>query len=210
MVSESSSSDDDAERNPKPDPNSIDQSLDAIENQLASISMSQSVSEPDSESESDHGVKDETKELRNGSFNEIEQLRFHSSFSGEVSGVGEEVVEVKVEGQDEDEDEDEEEEQEQEVDVPEASSSRVWRNASEVEDVEAPSSPSSSGYAGERGSTSSTSGIEEINDNGSGIHEVENDGEFDAVSDSQTPWVPGKRQGDEVSPLFVIFIYYII
>lgn len=208
MVSESSSSDDDAERNPKPDPNSIDQSLDAIENQLASISMSQSVSEPDSESESDHGVKDETKELRNGSFNEIEQLSFHSSFSGEVSGVGEEVVEVKVEGQEEEEDE--EEEQEQEVDVPEASSSRVWRNASEVEDVEAPSSPSSSGYAGERGSTSSTSGIEEINDNGSEIHEVQNDGEFDAVSDSQTPWVPGKRHGDEVSPLFVIFIYYII
>lgn len=208
MVSESSSSDDEAERNPKPDPNSIDQSLDAIENQLASISMSQSVSEPDSESESDHGVKDETKELRNGSFNEIEQLSFHSSFSGEVSGVGEEVVEVKVEGQEEDEDE--EEEQEQEVDVPEASSSRVWRNASEVEDVEAPSSPSSSGYAGERGSTSSTSGIEEINDNGSEIHEVQNDGEFDAVSDSQTPWVPGKRHGDEVSPLFVIFIYYII
>lgn len=207
MVSESSSSDDDAERNPKPDPNSIDQSLDAIENQLASISMSQSVSEP--ESESDHGVKDETKELRNGSFNEIEQLSFHSSFSGEVSGVGEEVMEVKVEGQEEEE-EDEEEEQEQEVDVPEASSSRVWRNASEVEDVEAPSSPSSSGYAGERGSTSSTSGIEEINDNGSEIHEVQNDGEFDAVSDSQTPWVPGKRHGDEVSPLFVIFIYYII
>lgn len=206
MVSESSSSDEDAQRNPKPDPNSIDQSLDAIENQLASISMSQSVSEPDSESESDHGVKDETKELRNGSFNEIEQLCFHSSFSGEVSGVGEEVVEVKVEGQDEEE----EQEQEQEVDVPEASSSRVWRNASEVEDVEAPSSPSSSGYAGERGSTSSTSGIEEINDNGSEIHEVQNDGEFDAVSDSQTPWVPGKRHGDEVSPLFVIFIYYII
>lgn len=207
MVSESSSSDDDAKRNPKPDPNSIDQSLDAIENQLASISMSQSVSEPDSESDSDHGVKDETKELRNRSFNEIEQLSFHSSFSGEVSGVGEEAVEVKVEGQDEDEDE---EEEEQEVEVPEASSSRVWRNASEVEDVEAPSSPSSSGYAGERGSTSSTSGIEEINDNGSEIHEVQNDGEFDAMSDSQTPWVPGKRQGDEVSPLIVIFIYYII
>lgn len=183
MVSDSSSSDD-AERNPKPEPNSIDQSLDAIENQLASISMSQSVSEPDSESEPDHdGVKGGTMELRNGSLNEIEQLSSPSSFSGEVSGVGEEVeVEVEVEGQEQ---------------TPEASSSRVWRNAPEVEDVETPSSPSSSGYAGERGSTSSTSGIEEINDNGSEIHEVQNDGEFVEMSDSQAPWVPGKRHGDE-------------
>lgn len=177
MLSDSNSSSDD-DQNPKPDATSIDQSLDAIENQLASISMSQSVSE--FESESEHGMhEEETTELnhqdfRNGSLSEIDQLSLHNSVPEEVSR------------------------SEKDVDEPKASSSRLWTNAVEEEEVEAPSSPSSSGYAGERGSSSSASGILEVNNDGE-IDAVRNDGEFDEVSDSQAPWVPGKRHGDEVS-----------
>ncbi|KAL3530569.1 hypothetical protein ACH5RR_009891 [Cinchona calisaya] len=140
-----SRSDDDDDQNPNPNPNppSIDQSLDAIENQLSSISMFQ----PDSLSE----PRMESEELVNGSFDEIEEL------PAKPAGVEEE---EKLK----------------------ASSSRVWTNASEMEEVESPSSPSSSGYAGERGS-SATSGID--------------NGDFDRVPDSLVPWTPGKRHGDE-------------
>ncbi|KAL3518384.1 hypothetical protein ACH5RR_020973 [Cinchona calisaya] len=159
-------------------PPSIDQSLDAIENQLASISMFQpdtllepgSEPEHESESESESGVNDEIREeLVNGSLNKIEEL---PEKSARVEVVEEEVEEEKLK----------------------ASSSRVWTNVSEMEEGEVSPSPSSSGYAGERGS-SVTSGIEED------VKDDDDDGNddeiVDGVTDSQAPWTPGKRHGDE-------------
>ncbi|CAN6556976.1 unnamed protein product [Malus baccata var. baccata] len=70
----------------------------------------------------------------------------------------------------------------------------VWARTNSELEVDGPSSPSSSGYAGERGSSSASSGA------GSGVDEileVRNDEIADGFSDSQTPWVPGKRHVDE-------------
>ncbi|PRQ33543.1 putative vacuolar fusion protein Mon1 [Rosa chinensis] len=66
------------------------------------------------------------------------------------------------------------------------------RSNSELE-ADGPESPSSSGYAGGRGSSSASSdgsGIDEI----AAVSDVE---VVDGVSDSQAPWVPGKRHVDE-------------
>lgn len=165
--------------NPNPNPHSIDQSLDAIENQLAAISMVQpdSLLEPEPESESESGVNHEIREeLVNGSLMEIEELPAKSAMVEEEVEEGEEEKEEKLK----------------------PSSSRVWTNVSEMEEGEVPSSPSSSGYAGGRGS-SATSGVEEEDGNDDEIVQVRNNGDFDGVADSQAPWTPGKRHGDEVS-----------
>ncbi|XP_050370517.1 vacuolar fusion protein MON1 homolog [Argentina anserina] len=69
----------------------------------------------------------------------------------------------------------------------------VWAGTNSEVEVEAPESPSSSGYAGGRGSSSASS-------DGSGIDEIaemRDEEVVDGVSDSQTPWVPGKRHVDE-------------
>lgn len=177
-----SSSDDDRNHdpdpnpNPNPTPNSIDQSLDAIENQLASISMSQPVT--DSETELDFDApgtsqlnREQLKELRNGSFHE------------------------------EIEDADGEEEPTFGNLLAEASSSRagsstlIWRSNSEADETDALPSPSSSAYAGERGSSVSSSRGSGIGDE---IREVGNDDSGDGASESNMQWTPGKRHGDEV------------
>ncbi|CAI9105076.1 OLC1v1003926C1 [Oldenlandia corymbosa var. corymbosa] len=152
---------------PKRNSTSIDQSLDAIENQLASISMFQpdSLLESEPEPEPVPELEVSKEELVNGSVNVIEEL----------PAKNEEGESLK------------------------ASSSRVWTNASEeVEEMEAPPSPSSSGYDGGRGS-SATSGIEDANDddNDGEIVEVRSHGDSVGASDSQAPWTPGKRHGDE-------------
>lgn len=114
----------------------------------------------------------------NGSVNEIEELPAKSS-----SGVpvGEDNEEKKLK----------------------ASSSRVWNNVSEAEEVEAPPSPSNSGYDGGRRS-SATSGIEDANEviDDENV-QVRSRGDSVGASDSQVPpWTPGKRHGDEVSVFF--------
>ncbi|RAL40195.1 hypothetical protein DM860_008335 [Cuscuta australis] len=159
----------DPERNPNLTPNSIDQSLDAIENQLASISMSQS--ELDLETELDFGAheKSQLKEVRNGSYKQ----------ETTDSGAEEETALRNAHA--------------------EASSSRegsafIWRSNSEVDETEALPSPSSSAYAGERGSSGSSSRGSGIGDE---IHEVGNHDSADGVSECNAQRAPGKRHGDE-------------
>ncbi|XP_073291810.1 vacuolar fusion protein MON1 homolog [Primulina huaijiensis] len=162
-----------------PNPDSIDQSLDALENQLASISISSnppSMTLDDDEVEEDEKVEESVERINisNGPLNgeirgnevedEIEEKQIGGMSMAETSGVIKE------------------------------SSSLPWRNISEGEETELPLSPSSSGYAGERGSTS---GGDEINDDDDGdeneIREVRNDG----VVGSQEPFISGKRHPDE-------------
>ncbi|KAL3653030.1 Vacuolar fusion protein mon1 [Castilleja foliolosa] len=182
--SSSSSSTAGDDRTPNPDPNpepnqgSIDQSLDAIENQLASISIS---------SRSPATIDDE--ELVEG---EEEQLSEQQKF-----GNGSLNEKTKAEGA---ADSIEEEHMEGDMNADEASGvigeshSSVWRNFVEADELEQPLSPSSSGYAGERGSTS---GGDEINDDDedgdNGIRKVANNGDLG----SRAQWVSGKRHPDE-------------
>ncbi|XP_075519917.1 vacuolar fusion protein MON1 homolog [Primulina tabacum] len=183
--SSSSSADSNYHQNPDyssdqdPNPDSIDQSLDALENQLASISISSnppSMTLEDDEEEEDEEVEEpvESISISNGSLNgeirgnededEIEEKQIKGVSMAETSGVTKE------------------------------SSSLMWRNILEGEEAELSLSPSSSGYAGERGSTS---GGDEINDDDDGdeneISEVKNDG----VVGSQEPFISGKRNPDE-------------
>ncbi|KAG8387672.1 hypothetical protein BUALT_Bualt02G0045700 [Buddleja alternifolia] len=174
--SNSSSSDSD-DGNPNSNAGNIDQSLDAIENQLASITMS-SRSPTTTFDEEEEVVEEEEEEeeqlldqlrITNGSLNE------KLGAEGVVDSVDDDYVESisKAESSG----------------VIKESSSSVWRNASEADEAEAPLTPSSSGYAGERGSSS---GGDEINDDDDEIGEVENDG----VSGSHE-WVSGKRHPNE-------------
>ncbi|KAH0762766.1 hypothetical protein KY290_018839 [Solanum tuberosum] len=170
MPSDSDLSDDDRKPKVGPSANSIDQSLDAIENQLSSISVGQS--EYESEADSDVEIKepslsnqDKLKELPNGLLNRNSE-----------ADTSEELPPINV--------------------VEDVSSSvPVWRNNSE--EMEAPASPSSSGYAGERGSSNASSrdtGIEEVDGE---ILEIGNGDSFDGGSNSQVQWLPGKRHGNE-------------
>ncbi|XP_058197270.1 vacuolar fusion protein MON1 homolog isoform X1 [Rhododendron vialii] len=178
----STSSDDSTSQNPNPNPNpnsaSIDQSLDAIEDQLTSISLAHPNDTVSDAAASSSSGEEVFKDAPNGSILEEENHKERSE--GEI-------VEEEVVG-------DEEEVRE---------GSLVWRRVNSEVDVDRPSSPSSSGYAGERGSSSggasSGSGIEEIGEDricdeaGNGRGEF-----FDGASDSQAPpWVPGKRHVDE-------------
>ncbi|KAA8544050.1 hypothetical protein F0562_021773 [Nyssa sinensis] len=174
----STSSNNSTDKNPYP--NSLDQSLDAIEDQLASIAVTQ----PD-------GVVDETssslgpfKEVANGSLDtDIHQ----ESTTGEIKeeSRGNQLREFSgVEFS-------------KEV-LASSSSGFVWRRTNSELEVDVPSSPSSSGYAGERGSSNATSasGIEELGVDE--ICELGKDDSFNGVSDLQaSSWVPGKRHLDE-------------
>ncbi|XP_073137429.1 vacuolar fusion protein MON1 homolog [Henckelia pumila] len=163
-------------------PDSIDQSLDALENQLASISISSNppsmTLEDDDEEEEDEKVEEPVERVNvwNGSLN------------GEIRGneVEDEIEEKQIGGRS----------MAETSGAIKESSSLVWRNISEGEEAELPLSPSSSGYAGERGSTS---GGDEINDDddddgdANENHEVKNDG----VVGSQGQFISGKRHPDE-------------
>lgn len=170
MPSDADLSDDDRKPKVGPSTNSIDQSLDAIENQLSSISVGQS--EYESEFDSDLDTKealpsnqDKLNELANGLLNQDSGA--HNSEELSRSNVLEDI----------------------------SSSTVVRRNNSE--EMEAPASPSSSGYAGERGSSNASSrdnGIEEVDGE---ILEIGNGDSFDRGSNSQVQWLPGKRHGNE-------------
>ncbi|KAL0417721.1 UNVERIFIED_CONTAM: Vacuolar fusion protein MON1 [Sesamum radiatum] len=162
--------------NPKPNANpvSIDQSLDAIENQLASISMSSRATVDDEEEVGEEeGQPVEQLKITNGSLSEeigeegatdsIEDEHIATSSMAESSGVIKE------------------------------SPPFVWRNNLEAHEVERPLSPSSSGYAGEMGSTSGGDEIIDDDEDGNEIREVGNDG----VLGSHEQWVSGKRHRDE-------------
>ncbi|KAL0369661.1 UNVERIFIED_CONTAM: Vacuolar fusion protein MON1 [Sesamum angustifolium] len=162
--------------NPKPNANpvSIDQSLDAIENQLASISMSSRATVDDEEEVGEEeGQPVEQLKITNGSLSEeigeegatdsIEDEHIATSSMAESSGVIKE------------------------------SPPFVWRNNLEAHEVERPLSPSSSGYAGETGSTSGGDEIIDDDEDGNEIREVGNDG----VLGSHEQWVSGKRHRDE-------------
>ncbi|KZV35168.1 hypothetical protein F511_06874 [Dorcoceras hygrometricum] len=169
-----------AGREEDPNPDSIDQSLDALENQLASISISSnppSVTPEDEEEE----VEDEKVE------EPVERINFpNGSFTGESRGneVEDEIEGKQIGGSS----------MAETSGAIKESSSLVWRNISEGEEAELPLSPSSSGYAGEMGSTS---GGDEINDDDDGdeneIREVKNDGGVG----SPGPFISGKRHPDE-------------
>ncbi|EYU18829.1 hypothetical protein ABFS82_04G194600 [Erythranthe guttata] len=187
MTSDSNSSSSDSssgrdDRNPdsgsEPDPNpeSIDQSLDAIENQLASISMASrsptATLDDDEEEEEDQSAEQLT--IGNGSVEE------EIGVAGAIDSIEDEHIvdnnniRAELPG------------------VIAESPSFEWKNISEGDEVERPLSPNSSGYAGERGSTS---GGDDVNDDeeDTEIRVVENDG----VSGSHEQWVSGKRYPDE-------------
>ncbi|CAA0811999.1 SAND family protein [Striga hermonthica] len=169
----------DTSPDPNPNPDSIDQSLDAIESQLASISMSSR--SPTATLDDEDAVEEEEQSqgqltMGSGPLNEeiktegaADDKLIGSNWNAEASGSG---------GNDE------------------GSSSSVWRNVLEAEELERPLSPGSSGYAGERGSTS---GGDEINDDdeddegGNEIPEVQNNEHLGY----HAQWVSGKRHPDE-------------
>lgn len=187
--SSSASSSDGDDRKPsygsdrEPNPESIDQSLDALENQLASISMSSRSPTATLEDEEEVEEREEEEEQT------VEQLTIgNGSLTG---GTG-------VEGaSDSNEDEHIEGNAESSSGVIKESHSSVWRNILEADEVERTLSPSSSGYAGERGSTSGGDDINDDDEDDNEIHEVEKDG----VSGSRQQWVSGKRHPDEVSSI---------
>ncbi|KAL8262987.1 hypothetical protein R6Q59_024336 [Mikania micrantha] len=151
--------------------NSIDHSLDAIENQLHSISLNTSIDERTSPSADYH--LESASEINNGSLKEnvIETRRnlIGESSSSRRSGLWATNLEAEVE-----------------VEL-------------EAEGDGALSSPSSSGYAGERGSSGSvssasgTDGIRELRDNGSSMGD---DGVL-SLDSSEAQWIRGKRHADE-------------
>ncbi|KAL6506388.1 hypothetical protein OROGR_024569 [Orobanche gracilis] len=168
----------DSDLNPEPNPDSIDQSLDAIESQLASISMS---SRSPTATIDDEVILEEEEQsveqltISNGPLNEeikaeravdpVEDEHIESNLKADASRGSEENV------------------------------SSAWRNVLEAraDELERPQSPSSSGYAAERGSSS---GGDEISNNGvdaNEIHEVANDGDLG----SHAQWISGKRHPEE-------------
>ncbi|GER57722.1 vacuolar fusion protein mon1 [Striga asiatica] len=169
----------DTSPDPNPNPDSIDQSLDAIESQLASISMSSrsptaTLNDEDAVEEEEQSQGEPT--MGHGPLNEeiktegaADDKLIESNWNAEASGSG---------------------------GIDEGSSSSVWRNVLEAEELERPLSPSSSGYAGEMGSTS---GDDEKNDDdeddegGNEIPKVQNNGHLG----SHAQWVSGKRHPDE-------------
>lgn len=180
------------ESEPEPEPNKnpdlIDQSLDALENQLASISMSSrspTATFEDEEERLEEEAEVESQLQQNtmngslsdgiggdGDANVVEDHLFESDTKAESSGVNEENV------------------------------SYVWRNVPEVDEVERPLSPGSSGYAGEMGSTSGGDEIIDDDEDNSEIRVEEND----FASGNHTQWVSGKRHADEVSWQFSAYL----
>ncbi|XP_057782639.1 vacuolar fusion protein MON1 homolog [Salvia miltiorrhiza] len=176
------SSEPEPEVEPNKNPHLIDQSLDALENQLASISMSSrsptATFDGEDEEEEEEEVEEEAESREqpttiNGSLSEeigaegdadfVEDPHFESDSKAESSGVNEEKI------------------------------SFMWRDVPEVDEVERPLSPGSSGYAGEMGSTSGGDEIIDDDEDDSEIRGAENDG----VSGSHSQWVSGKRHADE-------------
>ncbi|XP_047941805.1 vacuolar fusion protein MON1 homolog [Salvia hispanica] len=162
------------EAEPNKNPHLIDQSLDALENQLASISMSSRSPTATIEGEEEEDVESrEQPRSINGSLSEeigaggdadsVEGRHFESDSKADSSGVNVENV------------------------------SFMWLDAPEVDEVERPLSPGSSGYAGEMGSTSGGDEIVDDDEDDSDIRVVENDG----VSGSNNQSVSGKRHADE-------------
>ncbi|KAL8204729.1 hypothetical protein R6Q57_010352 [Mikania cordata] len=176
VASGSLSSDEEAEsavQNPNitVNTNSIDHSLDAIENQLHSISLNTSIDERTSPSADYH--LESASDINDGSLKEnvIETRRnlIGESSPSRRSGLWANNLEADVE-----------------VEL-------------EAEGDGALSSPSSSGYAGERGSSGSvtsasgTDGIRELRDNGSSMGD---DGVL-SLDSSEAQWIRGKRHADE-------------
>ncbi|XP_057955435.1 vacuolar fusion protein MON1 homolog [Malania oleifera] len=162
--------------NPNPSSDFIDKSLDAVEDQLASIALSDSGGVVNGETSSSGEA---LGRIVNGSLD--------ADSHGERRGgqIEKEVRSSSVPAADE------------VAEVREGSSrGPLWGNNSELE-VDCASSPSSSGYAGERGTSSATSasGIDEIGEDNE-IRELR-DGDSTGVSDSHASWVPGKRHVDE-------------
>lgn len=183
-----------AEGNKNPD--LIDQSLDALENQLASISMSSR--SPTAT------VEDGEREEVGEEVDEVESREHPATVNGSLSG------EIGA-GGDADFVEDRHLESNSKAEpsgVNEENGSFVWRNAPELDEVERPLSPGSSGYAGEMGSTSGGDEIIDDDEDGSETRgvDVENDG----VSGSHSQWVSGKRHADEVSRNSSSFLHLII
>ncbi|KAL7618852.1 hypothetical protein Lser_V15G02496 [Lactuca serriola] len=149
--------------------NSIDNSLDAIENQLSSIALNTPIDERTLPSTDYH--QEPVSEIDDGSSresaSEIRRNSIGESSSSRGSGLWRNNLGVEVEVE------------------PEADGEL--------------SSPSSSGYAGERGSSSSptsacgTDVIRELRDNGSSIGD---DGVV-PLDPSQTQWIRGKQHADE-------------
>lgn len=178
------------ETEPEPEPEAnastdlIDQSLDALENQLASISMSSRSPTATLDDEEELQEEEEDEQLleepiiRNGSLSEeigAENEHTEIDWKAESSGVIKDTI------------------------------SSEWRNVLEVDEVGRPLSPGSSGYAGERGSTSGGDEINDDDEDNNEIREVQDDG----VSGSHDRWVSGKRHPDEVSWSFSSFPYLI-
>ncbi|KAL2541106.1 SAND family protein [Abeliophyllum distichum] len=169
MPSDSSSDNDDQNPNAIPSPNSdsMDLSLDAIENQLESISMTSQAETRSSNQE------EEQLTIANGLLNEESRSEVVDEFEEELSNSNSKA------------------ELSSEVIM---SSSSVWRyNNLEAEEAEAPSSPSSSGYAGERGSSNGTTSVADEDINDDSIRESGNPG----GSSSQEQWVPRERDLNE-------------
>ncbi|KAM0038264.1 hypothetical protein Hdeb2414_s0013g00412821 [Helianthus debilis subsp. tardiflorus] len=161
----------------KPNSNSIDNSLDAIENQLSSISFTSPI---------DETLAVVSAEYYHESISEIND----SSLNGSYETVGE----IPIDNNN------------SVGESSHASGSRVWMNNNMEVEVEAEvdgglSSPSSSGYAGERGSSggsvSSSYGtdvIREVRDNGESV----GDDGVHTVDSVQAEWISGKRHADEL------------
>ncbi|KAL4560901.1 hypothetical protein LXL04_033057 [Taraxacum kok-saghyz] len=148
--------------------NSIDTSLDAIENQLSSIALNTSI---DERSVSPTGYHEPVSEIENGSLRESVRERRRNSIGESSSSIGlglsRNHLEVEVE---------------------------VEREADGQ--LASPSSSGYAGERGSSSSPTSASGtdvIRELRDNGSSIGD---DGVV-SVDPSQTQWIRGKRHADE-------------
>ncbi|KAF7805593.1 vacuolar fusion protein MON1-like protein [Senna tora] len=145
----------------------FDQNPQSIEEQLASVALTLSDGEPSANQETNGVVRELVNQ--NTQIAPEEQVQCNSVAAEEIGEVRES-----------------------------SNHGVVWgRTISELE-MDGPSSPSSSGYAGERGSSSASS--ESITDDVVEQHEIEqvrNDDTIDGISDSYTPWLPGKRHEDE-------------
>ncbi|EPS59711.1 hypothetical protein M569_15094, partial [Genlisea aurea] len=162
----------DSEPDPECKPDSIDLSLDAIEYQLASISMSSLSATYEDGAE----MEERDDELP------AEQPAAVNGLAGEEIALQQRGVSHPVD------------EATADVDFKtKESSSAAWRGNFDADEVEQRSNPSSSGYAAERGSTSGGDEIIDDDDHSNEIREVDMDGIFG----SQEQSISGKRHGDE-------------
>ncbi|KAI7757832.1 hypothetical protein M8C21_019279 [Ambrosia artemisiifolia] len=186
--------------------NSIDTSLDAIENQLSSISFNTpiDVTPPPAAANYNH---EHLTDINDGSLIETDRKTIINidsvGQSSNMSGLGLWINNTNNNNN---------------IEINEGmltetggessnmKASGVWMNNNnnnniEVEGEREVESPSSSGYVGERGSSGSvssasgTDGIREVRDNGDAVGD-DDDG-VNLVGDSQGEWVRGKRHADE-------------